>query len=114
MPDPLTPDHFAYLAERAGLDPAKIGAERFEELRQGTRFLERFRSSVRRSRQGRPRDRGTEPAHIFVHARPAAIAPSAQNLSPLSGEGPPLPDPAAPAKAPAAPSPIAGEGSIGA
>ena len=42
MPDPLTPEDFAFLAERAGLDPAKIGAERFEELRQGTRFLERF------------------------------------------------------------------------
>ena len=39
MPEPLTPEHFAFLAERAGLDPAKIGAERFEELRQGTRFL---------------------------------------------------------------------------
>ena len=48
MSDPLNPEHFAFLAARAGLDPAKIGAERFEELRQGTRFLERFRSSVRR------------------------------------------------------------------
>jgi hypothetical protein len=69
MADPLTPEHFAFLAGRAGLDPAKIGAERFEELRQGTRFLERFRSSVRRGRDGRPRDRGAEPAHIFVHPK---------------------------------------------
>ena len=52
MSEPLTPEHFAFLAARAGLDPAKIGAERFEELRQGTRFLERFRSSVRRGRDG--------------------------------------------------------------
>ena len=69
MADPLTPEHFAFLAERAGLDPAKIGAERFEELRQGTRFLERFRRSVRRRRNGRPRDRAAEPAHIFVHPK---------------------------------------------
>lgn len=102
MPDPLTPEHFAFLAERAGLDPAKIGAERFEELRQGTRFLERFRSSVRRGRDGRARDRAAEPAHIFVHARPLTAS-----LSPLSGEGPPLPEPAAPP-------PVAGKGSTGA
>jgi hypothetical protein len=70
MPDPLTPERFALLAERAGLDPAKIGAERFEELRQGTRFLERFQRSVRRSRGGKPRDRAAEPAHIFVHPKP--------------------------------------------
>ena len=69
MPDPLTPEDFAFLAERAGLDPAKIGAERFEELRQGTRFLERFQRSVRRQRDGRPRDRAAEPAHIFVHPK---------------------------------------------
>jgi hypothetical protein len=70
MSDPLTPEHFAFLAGRAGLDPAKIGAERFEELRQGTRFLERFRTSVRRSRNGQQRDRSAEPAHIFVHPKP--------------------------------------------
>lgn len=64
MAEPLTPEEFARLAERAGLDPAKIGAERFEELRQGTRFLPRFRNSVRRKR-----DRGAEPAHIFVHPK---------------------------------------------
>src|SRR4051794_11171498 len=117
MSDPLTPERFALLAERAGLDPTKIGAERFEELRQGTRFLERFRSSVRRLRDGKARDRAAEPAHIFVHARPAAPALSAQNLSPLSGERPPLPDRAAPNPAtnlPPAPPPVAGEGSIGA
>jgi hypothetical protein len=70
MSEPLTPERFAFLAERAGLDPAKIGAERFEELRQGTRFLERFRNSVRPRHDGRPRDRAAEPAHIFVHPKP--------------------------------------------
>ena len=69
MADPLTPEHFKFLAGRAGLDPAKIGAERFEELRQGTRFLERFRNSVRRSRGGKARDRAAEPAHIFIHPK---------------------------------------------
>jgi hypothetical protein len=69
MSDPMTPERFALLAERAGLDPAKIGAERFEELRQGTRFLARFRNSVRRKRGGGPRDRAAEPAHIFVHPK---------------------------------------------
>ena len=69
MSNPLTPEHFAFLAERAGLDPAKIGQERFEELRQATRFLERFRGSVRRHRDGGPRDRAVEPAHIFVHPK---------------------------------------------
>ncbi len=64
MSEPIAPDRFALLAERAGLDPAKIGAERFEELRQGTRFLARFSHSVRRKR-----DRAAEPAHIFVHPR---------------------------------------------
>jgi hypothetical protein len=61
---PISPERFALLAERAGLDPAKIGAERFEELRQGTRFLARFQSSVRRTR-----DRAAEPAHIFEHPK---------------------------------------------
>ena len=69
MSEPFIPERFALLAEQAGLDPAKIGAERFEELRQGTRFLERFRASVRRGRDGRPRDRAAEPAHIFVHPK---------------------------------------------
>src|SRR3954451_9029530 len=106
MSEPMSPERFALFAERAGLDPAKIGAERFEELRQGTRFLERFRGSVRRSKGG-VRDRAAEPAHIFVHARPAAPV-----QSPLSGEGAPLPDPAT--NVPSAPPPVAGEGSIGA
>ena len=70
MSEPLPPEHFALLAARAGLDPAKIGAERFEELRQGTRFLERFRNSVRRTRDGKPRGREVEPAHIFAHPKP--------------------------------------------
>ena len=69
MSDPITLERFALLAERAGLDPAKIGAERFEELRQGTRFLARLQTSVRRRRQGAPRDRGVEPAHVFVHPK---------------------------------------------
>ena len=69
MSEPMSPERFALLAERAGLDPAKIGAERFEELRQGTRFLERFQRSVRRQRNGRRRDRAAEPAHIFVHPK---------------------------------------------
>ncbi len=64
MAEPMTPERFLYLAERAGLDPNKIGAERFEELRQGTRFLAQFQQSVRR-----PRDRAAEPAHIFVHPK---------------------------------------------
>lgn len=64
MPEPLTPDHFAYLAERAGLDPQKIGPERFEELRQGTRYVARMQRTVRR-----PRDRSAEPAHLFVHPK---------------------------------------------
>jgi hypothetical protein len=65
MAEPIAPERFRWLAERAGLDPEKIGTERFEELRQGTRFLARFRESVRRKR-----DRAAEPAHIFVHPKP--------------------------------------------
>jgi hypothetical protein len=64
MADPLSPEQFAFLAARAGLDRDKIGGERFEELRQGTRFLERMKHSIRR-----PRDRAAEPAHIFVHPK---------------------------------------------
>lgn len=70
MAEPFSPADFAFLAQRAGLDPAKIGAERLEELRQGTRFLARFKESVRRKHAGQPRDRGAEPAHIFVHPKP--------------------------------------------
>jgi hypothetical protein len=64
MAEPISPERFAFLAMRAGLAPDKIGAERFEELRQGTRFLPRFQNSVRRKR-----DRSAEPAHIFVHPK---------------------------------------------
>ena len=64
MSEPLSPERFAYLAERAALDPDKIGPERFEELRQGTRFVDRMQRTVRR-----PRDRAAEPAHIFVHSK---------------------------------------------
>ncbi|HVB17171.1 MAG TPA: hypothetical protein VNF04_11590 [Stellaceae bacterium] len=69
MAEPMPPERFAILAEEAGLDPKKIGAERFEELRQGTRFLPRVQQSVRRTRAGQPRDRAAEPAHIFVHPK---------------------------------------------
>ena len=69
MSEPITPERFEFLAERAGLDPNKIGAERFEELRQGTRFLMRLRNSVRRRQNGALRDRAVEPAHIFVHPK---------------------------------------------
>jgi hypothetical protein len=64
MNEPLSAERFAYLAERAGLDPQKIDPERFEELRQGTRFVERMQHTVRR-----PRDRAAEPAHIFAHPK---------------------------------------------
>ena len=60
VPEPISPDRFAILVERAGL---KLTPEQFEELRQGHRFVERIRT-VRR-----PRDRAAEPAHIFVHPR---------------------------------------------
>ena len=69
MSEPISAERFTFLAERAGLDPEKIGAERFEELRQGTRFLARMQESVRRQRGGGPRDRAAEPAHIFVHPK---------------------------------------------
>lgn len=64
MPEPIAAERFRDLAARAGLDAEKIGADRFEELRQGTRFLARLQASVRR-----PRDRSAEPAHIFVHPK---------------------------------------------
>ena len=62
MPEPISPEHFAVLVERAGL---KLTPEQFEELRQGYRFVERMIRTVRR-----PRDRAAEPAHIFVQPRP--------------------------------------------
>ena len=69
MSEPLSPERFAYLAARAGLDAKKIGPERFAELREGSRFVERMQHTVRRPRAGQPRDRAAEPAHIFVHPR---------------------------------------------
>jgi hypothetical protein len=59
--DPISPDRFAVLVERAGL---RLTPEQFEELWQGHRFVERMIRTVRR-----PRDRAAEPAHIFVHPR---------------------------------------------
>jgi hypothetical protein len=61
MAEPLSRERFAQLLNEAGLDPSR-DPERFEELRQGTRFLARLKASVRK-----PRDRAAEPAHIFVH-----------------------------------------------
>jgi hypothetical protein len=59
--EPISPERFAVLVERAGL---KLTPEQFEELRQGYRFVERMIRAVRR-----PRDRAAEPAHIFVQPR---------------------------------------------
>lgn len=61
MAEPISRERFALLVEQAGL---KLDAERFEDLRQGYRFVERIKQTVRR-----PRDRAAEPAHIFVHPR---------------------------------------------
>ena len=63
MAEPLSDERWAFLLERAGLDPSKA-PERFAELRDGYRLLERLQKSVRR-----PRDRAAEPAHIFVHPK---------------------------------------------
>ena len=63
MAEPLSDERWAFLLERAGLDPSKA-PERFAELREGYRLLERLQKSVRR-----PRDRAAEPAHIFVHPK---------------------------------------------
>jgi hypothetical protein len=59
--EPISPERFAVLVERAGL---KLTPEQFEELRQGYGFVERMIGSVRR-----PRDRAVEPAHIFVQPK---------------------------------------------
>jgi hypothetical protein len=59
--EPILPERFALLVERAGL---KLTPEQFEELRQAYRFVERMVRTVRR-----PRDRAAEPAHIFVQPR---------------------------------------------
>ena len=61
MSEPISNERFAVLVERAGL---KLTPEQFEELRQGYRFVERMIRTVRR-----PRDRASEPAHIFVQPR---------------------------------------------
>ena len=63
MAEPISDERWAFLLERAGLDPGKA-PERFAELREGYRLLERLQKSVRR-----PRDRAAEPAHIFVHPK---------------------------------------------
>ena len=63
MAEPISDERWAFLLERAGLDPSKA-PERFAELREGYRLLERVQKSVRR-----PRDRAAEPAHIFVHPK---------------------------------------------
>ena len=59
--EPIATERFAALVKEAGL---RLSPEQFEEIRQGYRFVERMRKSVRR-----PRDRAAEPAHIFVHPR---------------------------------------------
>jgi hypothetical protein len=62
MPEqPISPERFAVLVERAGL---KLTPEQFEELRQAHRLVERMARTVRR-----PRDRAAEPAHIFVQPK---------------------------------------------
>jgi hypothetical protein len=59
--EPIATERFAALVKEAGL---RLSPEQFEEIRQGYRFVERMRKSVRR-----PRDRAAEPAHIFVQPR---------------------------------------------
>jgi hypothetical protein len=59
--EPIANERFAALVKEAGL---RLTPEQFEEIRQGYRFVERMRRSVRR-----PRDRAAEPAHIFVQPR---------------------------------------------
>jgi len=69
MAEPISDERWAFLLERAGLDPGRL-PERFAELREGYPFLERFRRSIRRPRGGQPRDRAAEPAHVFVEPKP--------------------------------------------
>jgi hypothetical protein len=59
MAEPIPDAHWAFLLERAGLDPAKA-PERFAELREGYPLIARVQRSVRRQR-----DRAAEPSHIF-------------------------------------------------
>jgi len=61
MSEPISPERFAVLVERAGL---KLTPEQCEELRQAYPLVERMARTVRR-----PRDRAAEPAHIFVQPR---------------------------------------------
>ncbi|HVC52302.1 MAG TPA: hypothetical protein VND87_09805 [Stellaceae bacterium] len=70
MAEKLSPDEFARRLAEAGLDPRHDPA-RFEELREGTKFLARLKASVRKPRAGQPgaRDRAAEPAHIFIHPK---------------------------------------------
>jgi hypothetical protein len=63
MAELISDQRWAFLLERAGLDPNKA-PERFAELREGYRLIERLQRTVRR-----PRDRAAEPAHIFVHPK---------------------------------------------
>jgi hypothetical protein len=58
----ISDEQWAFLLERAGLDPT-LAPERFAELRDGYPLIERLQKNVRR-----PRDRAAEPAHIF-HAK---------------------------------------------
>jgi hypothetical protein len=57
----ISVERFADLVNEAGL---RLTPQQFDELRQGYRFVERMRKSVRR-----PRERAAEPAHIFVQPR---------------------------------------------
>ena len=50
MPEPISPERFAILVERAGL---KLTPEQFDEFRQAYYLVERMARTVRR-----PRDRG--------------------------------------------------------
>jgi hypothetical protein len=59
--EPISAERLRILVEEAGL---RLRPEQFEELRQGYRFVERMKRSVRR-----PRDRAAEPAHIFAELR---------------------------------------------
>ena len=61
MSEPISRERFARLVEDAGLT---LPPPQFTELRDGFRFVERMRKSVRR-----PRDKSAEPAHIFVHPK---------------------------------------------
>jgi len=64
MAAPISDERWAFLLERAGLDPTKA-PERFAELREGYRLVERLQKTVRRTGGGQARDRAAEPAHIF-------------------------------------------------